>query len=43
MQRDLDIGLAYEIGTVSLTLATEDKEEGMTAFIEGGEPEFKGK
>jgi len=43
MQTDLDTGLAYEIEAVSLTFGTEDKEEGMSAFIEGREPEFKGK
>ncbi|MFQ6000089.1 MAG: enoyl-CoA hydratase-related protein [Anaerolineae bacterium] len=43
MQTDLDTGLAYEIEAVSLTFGTEDKEEGMTAFIEGRKPEFKGK
>ena len=43
MQTDLDTGLAYEIEAVSLTFGTEDKEEGMSAFIEERKPEFKGK
>ena len=40
---DLVTGLAYEIETVSLCFSTEDKQEGMTAFIEKRKPQFKGR
>ena len=40
---DLDMGLAYEIESVSLTFSTEDIREGMNAFMEKRKPEFKGK
>jgi enoyl-CoA hydratase/3-hydroxyacyl-CoA dehydrogenase len=39
----LDEGLAYEIETVSLAFSTEDKTEGMDAFVNKRQPEFKGK
>ncbi|UCH89553.1 MAG: enoyl-CoA hydratase/isomerase family protein [Thermoplasmata archaeon] len=39
----LDDGLAYEIETVSLAFSTEDKSEGMDAFISKRKPDFKGK
>ena len=42
-EMDLNAGLAYEIETVSLLFSTEDKQEGMNAFIEKRKPQFKGK
>jgi enoyl-CoA hydratase/3-hydroxyacyl-CoA dehydrogenase len=42
-EMNLDNGLAYEIETVSLTFSTDDKSEGMNAFISKRQPEFKGK
>lgn len=39
----LDRGLAYERELVSLAFSTEDKEEGLKAFLEKRPPEFKGK
>lgn len=39
----LDDGLAYERELVSLAFSTEDKEEGLKAFMEKRPPEFKGK
>jgi enoyl-CoA hydratase/3-hydroxyacyl-CoA dehydrogenase len=42
-EMNLDDGLAYEIETVSLTFTTDDKAEGMNAFIEKRKPDFKGK
>ncbi len=43
LEVDLVTGLAYEIETVSLAFSTEDKKEGMNAFIEKRKPDFKGK
>jgi enoyl-CoA hydratase len=43
IEMNLDDGLAYEIETVALTFTTEDKSEGMNAFIEKRKPEFKGR
>jgi enoyl-CoA hydratase/3-hydroxyacyl-CoA dehydrogenase len=40
---DLVTGLAYEVETISLCFSTEDKKEGMGAFIEKRKPQFKGK
>lgn len=39
----LEAGLAYESETVSLTFSTEDKKEGMRAFLEKRKPLFKGR
>ncbi len=39
----LDDGLAYERELVSLSFSTEDKVEGLNAFIEKRPPNFKGK
>jgi enoyl-CoA hydratase/carnithine racemase len=36
-------GLAYERRLFELAMATDDRVEGMTAFIEKRPPEFKGK
>jgi enoyl-CoA hydratase len=43
MKTDLDSGLAYETQIVSLCFATEDKKEGIKAFLEKRKPEFTGK
>ena len=40
---DLVTGLAYEVETISLCFSTEDKKEGMGAFIDKRKPHFKGK
>jgi len=40
---DLVTGLAYEVETISLCFSTEDKKEGMGAFIEKRKPQFRGK
>ena len=42
LQTSLDAGLAFELEAVPLTFGTEDKDEGMTAFLERRKPEFKG-
>lgn len=42
-EMNLDDGLAYEIETVSLAFSTEDKAEGMNAFVEKRKPDFKGR
>jgi enoyl-CoA hydratase len=39
----LDKGLAYEAETQGLAFATEDKSEGLTAFLEKRKPNFKDK
>lgn len=39
---DLDLGLEHEIHAFALLFGTEDQREGMQAFIEKREPEFKG-
>ncbi len=39
---DLDSGLRFETEAVALSFSTEDKKEGMTAFLEKREPRFQG-
>jgi len=39
----LEAGLAFERDAMALTFATEDRKEGMAAFLEKREPDFKGK
>ncbi|MHB9287963.1 enoyl-CoA hydratase/isomerase family protein [Halobacteriales archaeon Cl-PHB] len=39
----LDAGLEYESEAFALTFSSEDKEEGVAAFLEEREPEWKGK
>lgn len=43
LEGSLTDGLAYERELVSLAFSTEDKEEGMKAFLEKREAKFKGK
>jgi len=43
MRTDLGAGLAYERELYSLSLTTEDKAEGIEAFIEKRKPKYKGK
>ncbi|HEV8360842.1 MAG TPA: enoyl-CoA hydratase-related protein [Candidatus Thermoplasmatota archaeon] len=40
---DLDTALGLEVESVTITFATEDRLEGMRAFLEKRKPEFKGK
>jgi enoyl-CoA hydratase/carnithine racemase len=40
---DLTAGLAYERRLYELAMATEDRVEGMTAFLEKRRPEFRGR
>jgi enoyl-CoA hydratase len=42
LETHLDAGLAFEVESVCLLFSTEDKEEGMAAFVERRKPEFKG-
>jgi enoyl-CoA hydratase/3-hydroxyacyl-CoA dehydrogenase len=42
LQTGLDAGFAFEAEGVTLTFGTEDKQEGMAAFVEKRRPEFKG-
>lgn len=39
----LEVGLAYERENFLLTLATEDRQEGVAAFLEKRPPEFRGR
>jgi enoyl-CoA hydratase len=39
----LEVGLAYERENFLLSLATEDRTEGVAAFLDKREPEFKGR
>jgi enoyl-CoA hydratase/carnithine racemase len=42
-EEGMSSGLAYERRLFELAMATEDRVEGMTAFIEKRKPEFKGR
>jgi len=42
MRTDLETGLAYEKELYSLSLTTDDKAEGIEAFIEKRKPKYKG-
>ena len=43
MYTDLAAGLSYEKANAALCLSSEDTHEGMNAFLEKRQPEFKGK
>jgi len=43
IQADLRTGLDMEARCFSLTFGTEDRTEGMKAFLEKRKPEFKGR
>jgi enoyl-CoA hydratase len=43
LETGLSSGLDYEIEAVSMLFSTEDKNEGLKAFLEKRKPEFKGK
>jgi enoyl-CoA hydratase/carnithine racemase len=43
MDASLDAGLALETKAIQLLFASEDKKEGMAAFIEKRKPSFQGK
>jgi enoyl-CoA hydratase len=43
LQVGLESGLAYEREMYSLSLSTDDKVEGVAAFVEKREPQFKGR
>ncbi len=42
LEAHLDAGLAFEVESVCLLFGTEDKEEGMAAFVERRKAEFRG-
>jgi enoyl-CoA hydratase/carnithine racemase len=43
MDASLDTGLALEAKAIQLLFASQDKHEGMAAFIEKRKPKFTGK
>ncbi|MEQ8237428.1 MAG: enoyl-CoA hydratase-related protein, partial [Syntrophomonadaceae bacterium] len=43
MQVDIDTAMSIESDMFGMSCATEDKFEGMTAFVEKRKPAFKGK
>jgi enoyl-CoA hydratase/carnithine racemase len=43
LQGDLGTGLAYEAIIFSALFATEDQQEGMTAFTDKRKPRFQGR
>ena len=43
LETHLDAGLAFEVESVCLLFSTEDKEEGMAAFVERRKPDFEGR
>jgi enoyl-CoA hydratase/carnithine racemase len=43
LQTGQDAGLKYERDAFTATFGTEDRTEGMTAFLERRKPSFKGK
>jgi enoyl-CoA hydratase len=43
METDIDSGIAIEADLFAMCFATEDQKEGMKAFLEKRQPEFRGK
>jgi enoyl-CoA hydratase/carnithine racemase len=43
LQGDLSAGLSYEAILFAALFASDDQKEGMRAFVEKREPEFKGR
>jgi enoyl-CoA hydratase/3-hydroxyacyl-CoA dehydrogenase len=43
LETDLDTGLGIEVESVTITFATDDRVEGMKAFLEKRKAEFKGR
>jgi len=43
LQTSLDDGLAFELESVLKTFKTKDQKEGMTAFLERRQAEFRGR